>query len=157
MESKVLMSTNSLGDGDTLPESSPGVQASRRTAAETRHLRLRRHPSSVGEARRLVCRFLKHTGSADLREPAELLTSELVTNALIHGTGAIDLTLLTVEDRFRVEVADQGRRRPQPGSRDSMADTGRGLTMVEQLADSWGVLPTLDGKAVWFHLRHGST
>ena len=152
--SRSLMSIDNLGNGDAGPRP-VRASATPRYAAAPLHQRLRPHPSSVGLARRLVGQFLKDAGSEALLEPAQLLTSELVTNALMHGTGAIDLTLLTLDDHLRVEVADRGRHRPQPHPHDLMADTGRGLKMVDQLSESWGVLPTVEGKAVWFQLRPG--
>ena len=89
---------------------------------------------------------------------AVLLTSELVTNAVLHGLTPV--TVLVSDDgvRVRVEVADG---RPGPLSLPSegpAADriSGRGLGIVDHLADRWGCRPQQDpaGKVVWFELSH---
>lgn len=104
---------------------------------------------SIGAARQLVN---GHTSSlaSQQREDAALMVSELVTNAVVHGVGAIWLRIDLEADAVRIEVADEGNVRvtptPEPG-----AHGGWGLRIVEQLADDWGVL---DGSTrVWFRLR----
>ena len=77
------------------------------------------------------------------------MVSELATNAVQHGVGAISLRIDVNADVVRVEVADEGNvavaPSPQPG-----AHGGWGLRIVEQLADDWGVL---EGRTrVWFQL-----
>lgn len=109
---------------------------------------------SVGAARRFVAYVATAWRVPQIVETAELLTSEVFTNALLHGgplTG-YTLRLLTIRDRglFRVEVHDAGGARPHlchPGDTD---ETGRGWFLVEQLADDHGSYPTNCGKAVWF-------
>jgi anti-sigma regulatory factor (Ser/Thr protein kinase) len=109
---------------------------------------LPRSPDSVGAARRLVN---GHTPSLDSqqREDAALMVSELVTNAVVHGVGAIWLRIDAEGEMVRIEVADDGNvavaPSPEPG-----AHGGWGLRIVERLADDWGVL---DGSTrVWFRL-----
>ena len=109
---------------------------------------LPRSPDSVSAARRLVN---GHTPSLDSqqRQDAALMVSELVTNAVQHGVGAIWLRIDAEGDTVRIEVDDDGNvavaPRPEPG-----AHGGWGLRIVEQLADDWGVL---DGSTkVWFRL-----
>ncbi|MGW4382798.1 ATP-binding protein [Kitasatospora sp. NPDC004531] len=108
---------------------------------------------SVGAVRRELRAALDHWGVPELADTAELLASELVTNALVHtGKGAEFDAQLTVEQRLRVEVHDRtsslpGRRQP-----DDDATSGRGLLLVEALADDWGVQLRGDGKVTWFEL-----
>lgn len=109
---------------------------------------LPRSPDSVGAARRLVN---GHTPSLDSqqRQDAVLMVSELVTNAVLHGVGAISLRIDAGAGVVQIEVADEGNvalvPRLQP-----RAHGGWGLLIVEQLADNWGVL---DGSTrVWFRL-----
>jgi len=83
------------------------------------------------------------------RDDAALMTSELVTNALLHGTGTISLRIDVEADGLRVEISDQGNvalaPSPTPG-----AHGGWGLRIVDQLADTCGVL---DGSTkVWFRI-----
>jgi two-component sensor histidine kinase len=109
---------------------------------------LPRSPDSVGAARRLVSR---HTPSLDpgQRQDAVLMVSELVTNAVVHGVGAISLRIDAGADTVRIEVADEGNIAIPPSPQPS-AHGGWGLRIVEQLADDWGVL---DGSTrVWFRL-----
>lgn len=109
---------------------------------------LPRSPDSVGAARRIVN---GHTPSLDSqqRQDAVLMVSELVTNAVQHGVGAISLRIDACADTVRIEVADEGNVAVAP-SPQPRAHGGWGLRIVEQLADDWGVL---DGSTrVWFRL-----
>jgi anti-sigma regulatory factor (Ser/Thr protein kinase) len=82
-----------------------------------------------------------------------VLTSELVANAVDVGAGEITVTILAVDDRLRVEVRDHGFGLPElrhPAPFDSGG--GRGLMIVDHLADAWGVQQFLPGKIVWFEI-----
>ncbi|MFJ1752722.1 ATP-binding protein [Kitasatospora sp. NPDC088134] len=108
---------------------------------------------AVGTVRRRLRDALDHWGVPELADTAELLASELVTNALVHtGKDAVLDAVLTGEQRLRVEVRDRtshlpGRRHPGED-----ATSGRGLLLVEALADDWGVQLRGDGKVTWFEL-----
>lgn len=115
-------------------------------------MRLPPRPASVGRARRLVRRGLSRAGRADLAEAAELLVSEVVTNALVHAGTPIDVALSMDADGVRVEVADGSPHLPARRSYGPNAGTGRGLMMLENLVDDWGVVPERWGKTVWFQL-----
>ncbi|MER7703761.1 ATP-binding protein [Kitasatospora sp. NPDC097605] len=108
----------------------------------------------VGAVRRRLRAALGVWGVPELADTAELLTSELVTNALQHtGQGAVFDAVLTGDQRLRIEVQDGTAR--LPGRRrdpDAYATSGRGLLLVEALADSWGVQLRGDGKVTWFEL-----
>ena len=110
---------------------------------------LPRSPDSVSVARRLVNGHTTSLG-AEQREDAVLMVSELVTNAVVHGVGAISLRIDVEADAVRIEVADDGNvalaPSPEPG-----AHGGWGLRIVEQLSDDWGVLE--GSTKVWFRLR----
>ncbi|MFJ3718957.1 ATP-binding protein [Streptomyces sp. NPDC090057] len=87
-------------------------------------------------------------------EPAALIVAELAANAATHGrvTGRdFRLTLYVVADVLRIEVTDtRGDRLPRVGTPDPDADSGRGLMLVDALADRWGVTPGLTPrKTVW--------
>jgi anti-sigma regulatory factor (Ser/Thr protein kinase) len=84
---------------------------------------------------------------------ALLLASELVTNAVRHGTGPLDLEVIDGDDRFRVNVSDHSAQSPVPQTVDMFAESGRGLMLVETLSSTWGVTQRPgDGKCVWFEL-----
>jgi PAS domain S-box-containing protein len=109
-------------------------------------------PASVPEARRLVRDLLRSVGRDDLEDVAALLVSEIVTNALLHAGTPINVAARLEDRRLRVEVRDGSVHLPVPRRYASTAGTGRGLLMVEQLVDDWGVLRHADGKTVWFVL-----
>jgi anti-sigma regulatory factor (Ser/Thr protein kinase) len=117
------------------------VNGSNRTAIAERRLQLPRHPGAAGDARRFVDRLLYGRGvSEDVRESAQLVSSELVTNAFKHGKGKIELRLKLFAEYLRIEVIDEGRGQA-PGVRQDEADEsgGWGLRIVDQLAAQWGV------------------
>ncbi|GAA3788142.1 ATP-binding protein [Streptomyces chiangmaiensis] len=108
---------------------------------------------AVPEVRRALRELLARWGRPGRSEIAELLTSELVTNALIHTDRDAILTATVSARRLRVEVRDFVGRRPRPGRPDDGDGThGRGLILVQSLSDAWGVQAHGVGKAVWFEL-----
>jgi anti-sigma regulatory factor (Ser/Thr protein kinase) len=112
------------------------------------------HLTSVRDARRFVDRHCAAYGVGDdLRETAVLLTSEIVTNAVLHGRSGAQLLVSIEHDVLRVEVTDDNTRLPQRVSPDAHALDGRGLVIVETLATAWGAAPSGQGKRVWFELR----
>ena len=101
----------------------------------------------------------RHWIAAHLRDlPAEvtgcaaLLTSELVTNAVLHAATPLCITLHILPDRIRVDVADGNPSFPSIKDYGRDAATGRGLTLFNTLASNWGVQAVEDGKIVWFEL-----
>jgi anti-sigma regulatory factor (Ser/Thr protein kinase) len=108
---------------------------------------------AVPEARRALRELLRHWGGPGRSEIAELLTSELVTNALVHTEEGAVLTATVGPEALRVEVRDFVGRLPRPRVPDPERSTdGRGLVLVQSLADDWGVRPCEAGKSVWFEL-----
>lgn len=82
-----------------------------------------------------------------------LMTSELVTNAVLHGGGEVRLAVEAGDMRVRVEVGDDEQRRPQVPQPDDEAEGGRGLIIVDALASAWGVTDSpRGGKVVWFEV-----
>jgi anti-sigma regulatory factor (Ser/Thr protein kinase) len=94
--------------------------------------------------------------TADVLDLAVLLTSELVTNAVLHGLGPVQLLLDDDGDRLRIEISDgETALPPGPGRPDGTQVSGRGLLIVDSLADRWGShsRPVPPGKIVWFEVR----
>ncbi|MFG2310396.1 ATP-binding protein [Streptomyces sp. NPDC048566] len=122
--------------------------------------RLPRHARSVGRARTL---FREQAGSwglsADITETAELLLSELATNAYRHAKAApgreIRARCVLTGDRLRVTVTDAGDTLPEPRTASPEDESGRGLALVAALADAWGAGHREKGvgKEVWFEIR----
>ncbi|MBJ3808885.1 SpoIIE family protein phosphatase [Streptomyces flavofungini] len=112
---------------------------------------LPREPQSVGRARELACERLRAWDLEALVDTAELLVSELVTNALRYGQGEIRLRLLL--DRTLVcEVWDAGLVQPRRRRARDTDEGGRGLQLVGLLSAAWGSRRTPRGKTVWFEL-----
>ena len=113
--------------------------------------RFRAEPASAGHARQFVGSVLESHGvdSTD----AQLLTSELATNAVVHGRTDFTVRVALWDNRVRVEVRDANHRLP-PAGRDLPRDatSGRGLPLVDGIAPAWGVESIADGKSVWFEL-----
>ncbi len=86
------------------------------------------------------------------REIALLLTSELVTNAVLHGAGPVEVHMVWGEGDLRIEIGDQSPELPVMRAIDVRSPDGRGLHMVEGLSTDWGVSPAGAGKIVWFTL-----
>ena len=110
-------------------------------------------PEQVAEARRLVSGYLHERGEED-GEVAVLLVSELVTNAILHGRAPLELRAHTEGAALRIEVRDQDPARPPVLRTDADLDEigGRGLQLVDTLADRWGWSEEDHGKVVWFEL-----
>ncbi|MEU4000242.1 ATP-binding protein [Streptomyces fungicidicus] len=108
---------------------------------------------AVPESRRALRELLRHWGTPERSAVAELLTSELVTNALVHTDYEAVLTATVGPRGLRVEVRDFVAHEPRPRPRSTEEGThGRGLVLVESLADEWGVRRHRVGKSVWFEL-----
>lgn len=129
------------------------------TGHRLRHAVRRADLPAVAETRRLLRDHLRRWGAPALADTAELLTSELVTNALQHTPGGAVLTATYspgTDPRLRVEVHDSLARRPRLRTADigggDYATSGRGLMLVEALADAWGVRAGESGKVIWFEL-----
>ena len=113
---------------------------------------------SASVARWLVNDLLRGVVDEDTRDTAALLTTELVSNAIRHTRDELVISVALDAGRLRVGVSDSSHRRPQlvqVGSRDT---SGRGLHLVEAMADRWGVDPDDRGlgKTVWFELKAGA-
>jgi anti-sigma regulatory factor (Ser/Thr protein kinase) len=108
--------------------------------------------SEVGRARKLVHRAMEDR-DGEARDASVLLTSEVVTNALVHAGGSVEVHVTLSPSTVRVEVRDTSRRAPLRRNAHEDATNGRGLELVELLAARWGVDPSPEGKTVWFELE----
>lgn len=97
--------------------------------------------------------------SADALRVVALLASEVITNAVLHGpaSGVVEVSVTHDDGRLRVGVSDESARLPVRGRPAPHAVSGRGVMLVERLAESWGVEPDGDGKTVWFEVRLAAT
>jgi anti-sigma regulatory factor (Ser/Thr protein kinase) len=132
----------------------PGAEGERRS-------RLRRRLgrsdlTAVAEVRCALRDLLRHWGGPDTADVAELLASELVTNALVHTDHGAVVTAAVDDSTLHVEVRDFVAGLPVPRPADTGLGThGRGLLLVQSLADAWGVRTHGVGKVIWFELHTG--
>ncbi|MEU7136272.1 ATP-binding protein [Streptomyces sp. NPDC046261] len=114
-------------------------------------------PPSVAAARRFSERLLAEWGLGELTADATLLLSELVTNAIVHvpeGAGDVELVISRTPDHLLAQVSDAGGCLPLCAEAGPDSENGRGMWLVEQIADRWGhhASGTGTGKTVWFAL-----
>lgn len=113
----------------------------------------------MGAGRRFVQATLRDWGHEDLVDTAGLLVSELVTNAVLHARAAPTVVVRLVRDLLRIEVIDPSSRLPRAKGYAVDSSTGRGLLLVDRMAEAWGTeIRPGGGKVVWFELRvdHGT-
>jgi DNA-binding NarL/FixJ family response regulator len=109
-------------------------------------------PASARTSRRVLLAALEGWGTADVRDKAALLISELVTNVVRHAATDVDLRIAMGAGTVRVEVGD---RNPEVPVMRTPAPTdlgGRGMRIVDDLALRWGMEARRTGKCVWFEL-----
>ncbi|MFD0883359.1 ATP-binding protein [Streptosporangium algeriense] len=108
----------------------------------------------VASARRFVRDIAVDWKAAEsIPEIAELLTSEIVTNAIVHAAvPPVHVTVMREGRLMVVEACDFSSTTPQIRNAASMETSGRGLTVVKELSHAWGWLPNPYGKSVWFEL-----
>ena len=109
-------------------------------------------PESVSAARRLAVDAVAGWGCESLEDDVRAVVSELATNAVIHAGTTFQVRLSLSGGLLRCEVTDESPQVPRPRRYAPEATTGRGLSMIEQLADAWGVSAHTGGKTVWFEL-----
>ncbi|HEY3977530.1 MAG TPA: ATP-binding SpoIIE family protein phosphatase [Streptosporangiaceae bacterium] len=107
--------------------------------------------TSAHRARTLIRRPMKRWGLTELIPAAELLASELVTNAVRYAQGQIGLRLI-LEGGLVIEVLDDSAALPRLRHPDDDEERGRGLQVVSQIAQRWGARRAVSGKIVWCEL-----
>ena len=113
---------------------------------------------AVPTARRFVASTLAPLVDPEVVEAAELVVTELLTNALLHGQAPVRVAVSGRPGQgvARVEVHDGSKVLPVRTISDSDGMTGRGLALVDAVCADWGVEPTGDGKSVWAELSASS-
>ncbi|WP_326766547.1 SpoIIE family protein phosphatase [Streptomyces sp. NBC_01591] len=135
-------------DGGTRRQTAP-----RRTALTIAQA----EPERIAAARQQLRDLLHDWADPEQVDAAVLMISEMATNVLVHTDGdALMLAQATGEHgerRLRVEVSDGSDELPHKRRPGEMASSGRGLVLMEMLADAWGVDPRGSGKSIWFELH----
>ena len=99
-----------------------------------------------------VQRSMELGADVDTADTIALLTSELVTNAVMHARTDIHVTVIREGGRVRVCVRDENTRMPAPAIAPIDATSGRGLLLVQSASAAWGIQTDEDGKTIWFEL-----
>lgn len=125
--------------------------------ARDHRARLPADPRAVPEARRQVRAAVRYWRLPVDIDVAALLVSELVTNAVTHdehavGARQVTLSIRCCDGQLRVDVHDTSPEPPVLTGASDCDEGGRGLFLVDSLADSWGSYRTAEGKAVFFIL-----
>ncbi|MGJ5756437.1 PAS domain S-box-containing protein [Streptomyces puniciscabiei] len=113
-------------------------------------------PHALTQARHLIRSAVRSWGYRDRADEIELVADELITNALMHTEGSAIVTLRALDGghrRLRIEVEDSSSALPRRREAGEDGVSGRGLLLVEMLADAWGVEARGGGKAVWCEFR----
>ncbi|UUU23527.1 SpoIIE family protein phosphatase [Streptomyces sp. DSM 40750] len=113
-------------------------------------------PERIAGARQQVRELLHDWNCGDQVDSAVLLVSEMLTNVLVHTDADALLVAEMTGDggkrRMRIEVTDASDDLPHKRHPGELASSGRGLVLMDMLADAWGVDPRGDGKSIWFEL-----
>ncbi|MFG3281665.1 SpoIIE family protein phosphatase [Streptomyces sp. NPDC048111] len=119
--------------------------------------RLRQHvaqsdPEALSSSRHMIRAAVRAWGARERSDEIELAADELITNALMHTDGGAIVTIRVLsgpERRLRVEVEDRSSALPRRREAGASGVSGRGLMLVDRLADVWGVESRGSGKCVW--------
>ena len=108
--------------------------------------------AAASSARHFASATAREWGFEPMVDELELLVSELVTNAVLHADSSGEVRLSELDGGVRVDVADRSTTPPTMTSVGVDAPSGRGLLLVDHIADAWGIDLRTDGKVVWFEL-----
>jgi len=115
-------------------------------------VRLRPVPDACRQVRQLVNQACAAWHRSEAASTASLVATELVANVVRHAHTTMEFTLGLRDGRMCLTVRDGSRRLPRPADPGVKDAGGRGLRLVRELTDAWGVLPVNDGKVVWTQL-----
>ncbi|MFE7276719.1 ATP-binding protein [Streptomyces sp. NPDC057623] len=111
---------------------------------------------AVPSARRQVAALAQNLGlpvSDETLETVELLASEVIANAVLYSGAPCDVAVTRNDERLRVEVTDTDPSLPSAVEAGPNDESGRGLLLVDALADAWGTQLEPCGKTTWFEIR----
>ncbi|MFC7616327.1 SpoIIE family protein phosphatase [Actinokineospora soli] len=110
-------------------------------------------PRTAADARAFVGARLAEWGLHATTDTTQLVASELVTNAVQHGTGDVKLRLRHIDGTVVIDVSDHGTATPRVFAAGPDDECHRGLAIVEAVAEDWGTRPLVDGKVVWAEIK----
>jgi anti-anti-sigma regulatory factor len=115
-------------------------------------VRLRPVPDACRQVRQLVTQACATWQQAEIASTAALIATELVANVVRHAHTTMEFTFGLRDGRLSIAVRDGSRHLPEPAEPGRSDAGGRGLRLVRDLTEAWGVLPVTDGKVVWTQL-----
>jgi anti-sigma regulatory factor (Ser/Thr protein kinase)/anti-anti-sigma regulatory factor len=119
-------------------------------------VRLRPVPDACRQVRQLVTQACTAWQRSEAASTAALVATELVANVVRHAHTTMEFTFALRDGRLSMAVRDGSRRLPRPAEAQVTDAGGRGLRLVRDLTDGWGVLPVADGKVVWTQFTSGA-
>jgi hypothetical protein len=128
------------------------AEAGDQPAASRVRVRLRPVPDACRQVRGLVSQACAAWQRSDLAATAALIATELVANVVRHAHTTMEFTFGARDGRVCMTVRDHSRTLPKPADPAVSAPGGRGLWLVRDLSEAWGVHPVTDGKVVWSRL-----
>lgn len=112
-------------------------------------LRIAPNTEAVEYARRLAARTMRTWSLIEREEQVTAIVAELVANAVLHAGTALEVRLLRLPGRVRVEVRDRAAHLPRLSVPQLEDESHRGLFIVDRFASAWGADPVPGGKVVW--------
>lgn len=129
------------------------AEASARPTPHRIRVRLRPVPDACRQVRQLVTQACSSWHASDLAATAALVATELVANVVRHAHTSMEVTVGMRDRRLCLSVRDGSRRMPRTVDPALTDAGGRGLRLVRELTEAWGVLPVSDGKVVWTRMQ----
>jgi anti-anti-sigma regulatory factor/anti-sigma regulatory factor (Ser/Thr protein kinase) len=137
----------------TSPDRAAAMSAAGAKPAQRRfRVRLRPVPDACRQVRQVVNQACAAWQHKEFAATGALIATELVANAVRHARTTMEFTVGLRDNRLSMSVRDGSRRLPRPADPRVSVAGGRGLRLVRDLSDAWGVLPVADGKVVWTHI-----
>jgi anti-anti-sigma regulatory factor len=125
------------------------VAAAAKPADQRIRVRLRPVPDACRQVRAVVTQACGTWHQAEIASTAALIATELVANVVRHAHTTMEFTVALRDGRLSMAVRDGSRRLPKPADPGLTDAGGRGLRLVRDLTEAWGVMPVTDGKVVW--------
>jgi anti-anti-sigma regulatory factor/anti-sigma regulatory factor (Ser/Thr protein kinase) len=137
------------------PDRATAVLAAKQRPAPRRFAtRLEGTATAAGTAREIVAQACETWRLPHVVDDAQLIITELVSNAVRHAKGGLHLLMLLRDRHLHLSIADASGKQPRRILPDpDTGEGGRGLLLVETVAAAWGTSPTPGGKVVWATLR----
>ena len=129
------------------------AEASGRPASHRIRVRLRPVPDACRQVRQLIAQACASWQLGELTAAAALVATELVANVVRHAHTTMEVIVGVRDKRLCLSVRDGSRCLPRTVDPAVTDAGGRGLRLVRELTDAWGVLPTSDGKVVWTRMQ----